>query len=82
MHKFRNWLNSNPGMANQLLKDLPKAIKRTVNATCVSNVKHERRLMPPLWMPTVARLSDGVITMEYLVTERNRLELKLNKRVL
>ena len=80
MKKFRDWLNSEMGLATRLTEALTKELGHTVNATCISNVKSEKRLMPCGWMPTVHKLSGKEITVEYLVVERNKLKKKLNKK--
>lgn len=71
MNKFETWLEKNPGEATKLRKALD------VNATCVSNVKHERRPMPTRWMPLVVSSSGGKLTTEELVRFRNRVAKKI-----
>jgi DNA-binding transcriptional regulator YdaS (Cro superfamily) len=64
MQKFRKWLDKNPGQATQLRKKLG------INATNVSNVKHERRALPAKWIPVIVELSSGKFTHEELLRWR------------
>ena len=79
MKKFREWLDKTPGLATQLRQTIETNVGHSVNATCVSNVKHERRLMPTSWMPTVVKMSKGFLSSDYLVHERNRVERALKR---
>ena len=75
MHIFKKWLDANPGMATRLMGALRKKLKHSVNATCISNVKHGKRRMPPAWMPVIVQLSGGSLTYEGLVLGRERVSL-------
>lgn len=63
MTKFQHWLDSTPGMASQLAKELG------VGPGTISNVKKRRRRMPPYWMPIVNKLSSGKLSLETLLLE-------------
>lgn len=71
MNKFHTWLEKNPGAATKIRASL------NVNATCVSNVKHERRPMPTRWMPVVIKETGGKLTADYLLGLRNKVIKKL-----
>jgi hypothetical protein len=66
MKEFREWLDENRGMATRLHTALG------INATMISNAKHERILIPTSWMPTIHDLSKGRLSIEKMVRARNK----------
>lgn len=71
MTNFKTWLDAERGRATILQKKLG------VNATTVSNVKHERRLMPTRWMKSIVKMAKNSLTYEQLVLARGVLQATL-----
>lgn len=65
MNTFKNWLDSKPGNAELVRRELG------INATNVSNVKAQRRPMPISWMQVVTKLSKGKLKLRDLIAESN-----------
>lgn len=63
MTKFTQWLEANRGMAAKLAKELG------VGPGTISNVKKNRRRMPPYWMPVIHKLSRGKLPLAALLEE-------------
>lgn len=71
MTNFKTWLDTERGRATTLQKKLG------VNATTISNVKHERRLMPTRWMKIIVRMAKNTLTYEQLVLRRDHVQAAL-----
>lgn len=71
MTNFKTWLDAERGRATTLQQKLG------VNATTISNVKHERRLMPTRWMKIIVRMSKNTLGYEQLVLRRDHVQAVL-----
>ena len=75
MNNFKTWLDDNDGMATVL------AQKLSINRSNITNAKRGRLLMPTGWMPKIVELSNGLLTFEDLVLEREyHRQIKINDR--